>query len=127
MSEFLRTCPRQVGSNLKTPGLLTTRKCKLSRHIQRLWPLFKLVGSKNSALHALCRELLFNFVIYIIAYFLKNCNYLIVQILLKLYAIYIIALFFEFILSLFDFLKFDFSFDHMYQICANNCLNALSL
>ena len=40
MSEFLRTCLRQVGAYLDTPGLLTTRKCKHARHIQRIWPLF---------------------------------------------------------------------------------------
>ena len=58
MSEFLRTCLRQVGACSDTHGLLTTEKCKHARHIQRFWPLFQLVGSKNSALHALCRELL---------------------------------------------------------------------
>ena len=68
LSEFLRTCLRQVGAILNTPGLLTTRKCKLARHTQILWPLFKLVGSKNSVLHALCRVFSYSIVIVILAY-----------------------------------------------------------
>ena len=124
MSEFLRTCLRQVGAYLNTPGLLTTRKCKLARHLQRFWPLFQLVGSKNSALHALCRELLFIvYCIFIIAYIFLNCNYYLVQIFENLYAKIIISLFFKFILAHFIFLPFDIYF----FICSSSLLNALSL
>ena len=80
LSEFLRTCLRQVGAYLDTPGLLTTRKCKLARHTQRFWPLFKLVGSKNSVLHALRRVFSYLIVIFILAYYFLDCNYMIVQI-----------------------------------------------